>query len=66
MPEAIIKAELWETFGSRSEYLAAPMAEAIEQRCRIIAKHLVEQRKNAETEAELEEQRREVERSGRR
>ena len=49
-------------FGGRSEYLNAPLDEAIEQRCRVIARHRVEARRNAKQEADLEERRREVER----
>ena len=32
MPEGIVRKHLYEVFGSRSEYLAAPEDEALEQR----------------------------------
>ena len=51
VPEAIIKAELWDVFGSRSEYLMAPLEDAIEQRCRIIARHEAQAEKDAEVDA---------------
>ena len=63
MPEAVIEAELWEVFGGRSEYLASPLIKVQEQRCRIIARHKVEAKQQAEQEAELEEQRHEMERN---
>jgi len=42
-------------FGSRTEYLLAPLEEAIEQRCRIIARHEAQAEKDAEVDAEAVE-----------
>lgn len=60
MPEVVMRKELYTTFGSRSEYLAAPWWEVLEERARIIAEHEEAARKQAELDAQLAEQEREA------
>jgi len=46
--------ELWSVFGSRSEYLNAPLDEAMSVRLALEAKWKIEAEKQAEIDAEME------------
>lgn len=62
MPDVVIRRELYQTFGSRSEYLAVPLWEAVEERCRIEAEFRVRGAEDAELSAKIAEQEAEAER----
>ena len=56
-----MRKELYTTYGSRSEYLAAPLWEILEERCRINAWYLEEAERQKEQEEEMEAERRRIE-----
>lgn len=60
-----MRAELYKAFGSRSEYLQAPVREVQEQAARIAARYAVEHEQHQRQQAEIEAHQREMERKRR-
>jgi len=62
VPDAILEAELYPLFGGYWGYQAAPLQVTLEQRLVFIARKDIEAQQHAKQQAEIEEQRREIER----